>query len=37
MDTYDRVRAPQGDWPPFDPDRDVEGEVVRREDLPHPP
>jgi hypothetical protein len=36
MDTYERVRAPQGDWPPFDPARDVEGEVVRREDRPRP-
>ncbi len=24
------VRAPQGDWPPFDPDRVVEGELVER-------
>ena len=27
MDHYERVRAPQGDWPPFDPARDIEGEV----------
>jgi hypothetical protein len=37
MDTYEGMRAPQGDWPPFDPDRDLEGEVVRREDQPRPP
>ena len=24
------VRAPQGDWPPYDPDRVVEGELVER-------
>ncbi|HVM27434.1 MAG TPA: hypothetical protein VM433_07150 [Mycobacteriales bacterium] len=24
------VRAPQGDWPPFDPDRVVEGELADR-------
>lgn len=29
MDHYERVRAPQGDWPPFDPSRDIDGEVVR--------
>lgn len=27
---FDGVRAPQGDWPPFDPDRVVEGELVER-------
>jgi hypothetical protein len=27
MDHYEQVRAPQGDWPPFDPARDIEGEV----------
>ncbi len=26
---YEQIRPPQGDWPPFDPDRVVEGEVVR--------
>lgn len=25
---YERVRAPQGDWPPFDPARVVEGELA---------
>ncbi len=25
---YDRVRAPQGEWPPYDPARVVEGELV---------
>ena len=25
---FDSVRAPQGDWPPYDPDRVVEGELV---------
>lgn len=25
---YDRVRAPQGDWPPFAPSRVVNGELV---------
>ena len=24
------VRPPSGDWPPFDPGRDIEGEVVPR-------
>lgn len=28
MDYYERIRAPQGDWPPFDPDRDIDGEIV---------
>ena len=27
MDHYEKV--PQGDWPPFDPDHDIEGQVVR--------
>ena len=27
MDHYEQVRAPQGDWPPFDDTRDIEGEV----------
>jgi hypothetical protein len=27
MDHYEQVRAPQGDWPPFDPSRDIEGEI----------
>jgi hypothetical protein len=26
------VRAPQGDWPPFDEERVVEGELVERPD-----
>jgi hypothetical protein len=25
---YEQVRAPQGDWPPFDEARDIEGEIV---------
>ena len=25
---YERVRAPQGDWPPYDPARVVEGELA---------
>lgn len=28
---YERVRAPQGDWPPYPPDQVVEGEVLREE------
>jgi hypothetical protein len=28
LDHYEQVRAPQGDWPPFDPARDIEGHVV---------
>lgn len=27
---FDNVRAPQGDWPPFEGDRVVEGELVER-------
>lgn len=29
MDYYEQVRAPQGDWPPFDPARDIDGDVVK--------
>jgi hypothetical protein len=36
-DHYERVRAPQGDWPPFDPDRDIEGQVVQPEPGVSPP
>lgn len=25
---YDKVRPPQGDWPPYDPSQVVEGELV---------
>ena len=25
---YDRVRAPQGEWPPYDPSKVVDGELV---------
>ena len=32
MDFYERVRPPQGDWPPFAADRIVEGEVVPGDD-----
>ena len=35
MDYHESIRPPQGDWPPFDEDRVVEGEVVR--DAPPPP
>jgi hypothetical protein len=28
MDHYEKVRAPQGDWPPFDPARDIDGQVL---------
>lgn len=28
LDHYERVRAPQGDWPPFDPARDIEGSIA---------
>ena len=34
MDTYESIRPPQGDWPPFDPARDVEGEIVRPDVTP---
>jgi hypothetical protein len=30
------VRAPQGDWPPYDPERVVEGELVERDRAPDP-
>ncbi len=29
---FDTVRAPQGDWPPFPPERVVDGELVDRRD-----
>lgn len=32
VDDLEPRRPPQGDWPPFDPSRDVEGEVLARED-----
>lgn len=25
---YERVRAPQGDWPPYDPSKVIEGELA---------
>jgi hypothetical protein len=34
---YERVRPPQGDWPPFDPERIVDGEVLDRRDRLTPP
>jgi hypothetical protein len=34
MDHYNAIRPPQGDWPPFDADRVVEGEVVRPDVTP---
>ena len=34
MDNYESIRPPQGDWPPFDEDRVVEGEVVRPDVTP---
>ena len=36
LDNYEAIRPPQGDWPPFDPSRDVEGEVVRPDVTPPP-
>lgn len=27
---YDRTRAPQGDWPPFDEDKVIEGHPVEK-------
>ena len=32
---YERVRAPQGDWPPYEDDRVIEGEVLREEVTVH--
>jgi hypothetical protein len=29
---YDKERAPQGDWPPYDPELIIDGEVVRPKD-----
>jgi hypothetical protein len=37
MDHYEQVRAPQGDWPPFDPSRDIDGTVVKPESGLTPP
>lgn len=37
MDHYEKVRAPQGDWPPFDESRDIEGQVVKPEPGLSPP
>ena len=34
MDHYEAIRPPQGDWPPFDEERVVEGEVVRPDVTP---
>jgi hypothetical protein len=34
MDHFETIRPPQGDWPPFDAERVVEGEVVARPDAP---
>lgn len=28
MDHYNEVRAPQGDWPPYDPAKVIEGELA---------
>ena len=28
QDRYDKVRAPQGDWPPYDSSRVVDGELA---------
>jgi hypothetical protein len=33
-DYYESIRPPQGDWPPFDPDHDIEGEVIRPDVTP---
>lgn len=27
-DRYEKVRAPQGDWPPYDPSKIIEGELA---------
>ena len=27
---YEKVRAPQGQWPPYDPDKVVDGELTER-------
>jgi hypothetical protein len=35
LDHYER--PPQGDWPPFDPGRDIEGEVVDPDARLRPP
>ena len=35
LDYYESIRPPQGDWPPFDEERVVEGEVVKP-DRPRP-
>lgn len=37
LDYYEKVRAPQGDWPPFAAERVVDGEVVDRYDRLRPP
>jgi hypothetical protein len=37
MDHYEKVRAPQGDWPPFDPARDIEGQVTQPDGELRPP
>ncbi|MCU1590768.1 MAG: hypothetical protein JWP11_2024 [Frankiales bacterium] len=37
MDHYEQVRAPQGDWPPFDPARDIEGQVFEPDGGLSPP
>ncbi|MDT7573526.1 MAG: hypothetical protein QOE05_3700 [Actinomycetota bacterium] len=37
MDHYEQVRAPQGDWPPFDESRDIDGQVVKPETGLTPP
>lgn len=34
MDHYESIRPPQGDWPPFDEERIVDGEVVRPDVTP---
>lgn len=37
MDHYEQVRAPQGDWPPFDGTRDIEGQVLKPDGGISPP
>ena len=34
---FDSLRAPQGDWPPYDPGTVVDGEVVERPVSPRRP
>ena len=31
QDAYDKIRAPQGDWPPYDPTKVIDGELARED------